>query len=224
MVSIGVIKNDEDMVVKNGFICNSDSHWFSLRRIDKVWYNLNSTNRRMPEIISDFYLSAFLHAVRDSGYQIYSVEGNFPESGEEKFEFYNKNQLWFPPKRIQKYHEKCIKRKGFKPNISGAGTDHQMEEAIAMSLGKKYEKYVSSGEDSDWEGQGGAGAEAKEMQPFGGQGNMIGEEVEVNYEKFQYPPEEIEMLTFMQQSLQEQYAQPIEVGRAVTIRHSGGKK
>jgi hypothetical protein len=25
-----------------------------------------------------------------------------------------------------------------------------MEKAIALSMGKKYEKYISSGEDSDW--------------------------------------------------------------------------
>ena len=48
----------------------------------------------MPEIISDFYLSAFLLAVKNSGYQIFSVEGAFPESSEDRFDFYNKNQLW----------------------------------------------------------------------------------------------------------------------------------
>jgi len=99
----------------------------------------------MPEIISDFYLSAFLIAVKSSGYQIFSVEGIYPESSEDKFEFYNKNQFWIEKKRIQKYHEKCIKRKGFKPNISGAGADTEMEKAIALSLGKKYKKYESSG-------------------------------------------------------------------------------
>ena len=82
------------MVLKEGFICNSSAHWFALRKIDKVWYNLNSMCKRMPEIISDFYLSAFLLAVKNSGYQIFSVEGTFPESSEDRFDFYNKNQLW----------------------------------------------------------------------------------------------------------------------------------
>lgn len=59
--------------------------------------------------------------------------------------------MWIPRKRILKYHEKCIKRKGFKPNISGAGADDQLEKALALSMGKKYEKYLSSGEDSDWD-------------------------------------------------------------------------
>jgi len=46
-----------------------------------------------------------------------------------------------------KYHEKRVKRKGYKPNISGAGDDKEMEKAIAASLGKKYQEEVSSGED-----------------------------------------------------------------------------
>lgn len=73
MVNIDTIKSNEDLVKRMGFICNSSDHWFSLRRIDNVWYNLNSTNKRMPEIISDFYLSAFLIAVKNQGYQIFSV-------------------------------------------------------------------------------------------------------------------------------------------------------
>jgi ataxin-3 len=60
MVNIDTIKTGEDLVKKQGFICNSSDHWFSLRKIENVWYNLNSTNKRLPEIISDFYLSAFL--------------------------------------------------------------------------------------------------------------------------------------------------------------------
>jgi len=94
MINIDTIKSNEDLVKKIGFICNSSDHWFSLRRIDALWYNLNSTNKRMPEIISDFYLSAFLIAVKSQGYQIFSVEGHYPESSEERFEFYNKNQFW----------------------------------------------------------------------------------------------------------------------------------
>ena len=59
-------------------------------------------------------------------------------SDENRFEYYNDNQQWYPPLRILRYHEKCIKRKGFKPNINGAGGDTQMEKAMALSLGKKY--------------------------------------------------------------------------------------
>ncbi len=39
------------------------------------------------------------------------------------FEIYNDHQNWYEPKRILKYHEKRSKRKGYKPNIGGAGDD-----------------------------------------------------------------------------------------------------
>jgi hypothetical protein len=61
------------------------------------------------------------------------------------FEQYNENQEWYDAKRIERYHEKRVKRKGYKPNISGAGDDKEMERAIAASLGKKYEEEKSSG-------------------------------------------------------------------------------
>ena len=50
------INKSEDLSAENGFICNSSSHWFSIRKIKNVWYNLNSTNKEGPEIVSDFYL------------------------------------------------------------------------------------------------------------------------------------------------------------------------
>ena len=64
MLSIEKFEKGNDLTIKTGFICNSASHWFTIRRIDGVWYNLNSCNKRLPEIISDFYLSAFLVSVR----------------------------------------------------------------------------------------------------------------------------------------------------------------
>lgn len=50
------INKNEDLSHEQGFVCNSSAHWFSIRKINNVWYNLNSTNREGPEIISDFYL------------------------------------------------------------------------------------------------------------------------------------------------------------------------
>ena len=91
-------------------------------------------------------MSAFLISVRESGFQIFSVEGDYPKSEESHFEYYNKNQQWYPAKRISKYHEKKMKRRNYKPNVSG-GNDKEMEKAIALSLGQKYEEYISSGED-----------------------------------------------------------------------------
>ena len=48
-------------------------------------------------------------------------------------------------KKRRKNIKKKQKIKGYKANISGAGDEEEMEKAIAASLGKKYEKYISSG-------------------------------------------------------------------------------
>lgn len=66
------------------FICNSEKHWFTIRKINQIWYNLNSTNQ-YPEIISDFYLSAFLQSVNQNGYQIFIVKGLIPDTQQEVF-------------------------------------------------------------------------------------------------------------------------------------------
>ena len=73
-----------------------------------------------------------------------------------------------------------MKRKGYKPNVSGGGTDKQMEKAIAMSLGKKYDEYKSSGEDSDWDNDN----KKKEVKPFAGTGVSMGGSIFVPYDKF----------------------------------------
>ncbi len=49
---------------ETAFLCNSIAHWFVIRKVHGVWYNLNSANEGIgPEIISDFYLEAFLTSV-----------------------------------------------------------------------------------------------------------------------------------------------------------------
>jgi ataxin-3 len=102
LVSIDTIKKDE-LNNKNAFVCNSIAHWIAIRKIKDVWYNLNSLGMRLPEIISDFYLSAFLMSVKQYGYQIFSVEGTFDETNENFFGVYNSHQKWYPAKRIKRY-------------------------------------------------------------------------------------------------------------------------
>jgi len=57
---------------------NSSTHWFTIRKIEGIWFNLNSTNVLPgPEIISDFYLSAFIQGTVDAGYTNFLVK-NLP--------------------------------------------------------------------------------------------------------------------------------------------------
>lgn len=67
---------------------NSSTHWFSIRKIDDIWFNLNSTNELPgPEIISDFYLGAFIQGTVDAGYTNFLVK-NLPLLPEIKSEMY----------------------------------------------------------------------------------------------------------------------------------------
>jgi len=72
------INQNVNLVEEKGFICHSASHWFAIRKIVSIWYNLNSTNEYMPEIIGEFYLNAFLSAISQSKYTIFVVKGVFP--------------------------------------------------------------------------------------------------------------------------------------------------
>jgi len=53
--------------------------------VSDKWYNLNSTNEGGPEIISDFYLSAFLLSVKENGYTIFVVKGEYPPADKSLF-------------------------------------------------------------------------------------------------------------------------------------------
>jgi len=61
-----------DVTDVDGFICNKDSHWFAIRKINGRYWNLNSMQER-PEIISHFRLAAEIQALQDSGYSVFMV-------------------------------------------------------------------------------------------------------------------------------------------------------
>ena len=56
----------------DGLICNKASHWFAIRKINGVFWNLNSTKER-PEQISHFRLWAEMDALRNEGYSVFCV-------------------------------------------------------------------------------------------------------------------------------------------------------
>ena len=65
----------KDYADEQAFICHSVDHWLAIRKIHGVWYNLNSTNIMPPgpQIISNFYLSALLDSIKNSGYSIFVI-------------------------------------------------------------------------------------------------------------------------------------------------------
>uniref|UniRef100_A0A2K5QSI0 ubiquitinyl hydrolase 1 n=1 Tax=Cebus imitator TaxID=2715852 RepID=A0A2K5QSI0_CEBIM len=48
-----------DPINERSFICNYKEHWFTVRKLGKQWFNLNSLLTG-PELISDTYLALFL--------------------------------------------------------------------------------------------------------------------------------------------------------------------
>ena len=120
-------KSIKDYADENAFICHSIDHWIALRKIDDVWYNLNSTNiiPPGPQIISNFYLSAVLDSIKNSGYIIFVVRGNLPMPNKSSGNI-RKNQMYVSIYDIQKYH---ADNKNRKINLSG-NDERELEEAL----------------------------------------------------------------------------------------------
>ncbi|XP_050809282.1 ataxin-3 isoform X3 [Gopherus flavomarginatus] len=67
-----------DPINERSFICNYKEHWFTVRKLGKQWFNLNSLLMG-PELISDTYLALFLAQLQQEGYSIFVVKGDLPD-------------------------------------------------------------------------------------------------------------------------------------------------
>jgi Ataxin-3 len=72
---------------QSAFVVNRQSHWFTIRKIGKTWWNLNSALER-PEPVGEFYLSASLDQLHTDGYTIFIAKGNVPPGGTKGEESY----------------------------------------------------------------------------------------------------------------------------------------
>ena len=63
--------------LQKAYICNYKEHWFTVRKIGRQWFNLNSLLTG-PELISNTYLSLFLTQLQREGYAIFVVSGILP--------------------------------------------------------------------------------------------------------------------------------------------------
>jgi Ataxin-3 len=64
---------------QNAYICNFRQHWYTIRKIAKYWFNLNSLLKK-PQLITDTYLSILLAQLENDGYSIFIVYGDLPKS------------------------------------------------------------------------------------------------------------------------------------------------
>mmetsp|Transcript_5436 Transcript_5436/g.8041 ORF Transcript_5436/g.8041 Transcript_5436/m.8041 type:complete len:357 (+) Transcript_5436:146-1216(+) len=71
------ILDQMDITDIEGFICNRESHWFAIRKINGRYWNLNSTKER-PEQISHFRLAAEIEGLQQEGYSVFCVTDALP--------------------------------------------------------------------------------------------------------------------------------------------------
>jgi Ataxin-3 len=130
--------------IVEAFIFNSSTHWFCIRKIENIWFNLNSTNPGPgPQIISDFYLSAFIKGTEELGYTNFLVK-NVPPLPDLNSEIYKNLQSF---QKLVPYDE-VIKYKPKKINM-GDSDDHALEKALELSKkdfeNKNYNQEISLG-------------------------------------------------------------------------------
>jgi ataxin-3 len=64
--------NKTEPTTIEGFICNKQSHWFAIRKINDRYWNLNSTLER-PELISHFKVATEIDKLIADGYSVFCV-------------------------------------------------------------------------------------------------------------------------------------------------------
>lgn len=152
--AIKLIEKNMDSI--EAFIFNSSTHWFAIRKIDNIWFNLNSTNVFPgPEIISDFYLSAFIQGTEDIGYTNFLVKKLPPLSDIKSGTYSN----------LQNYQRLV-----------------SIEDIIKAKESKK-QKNVSNKESEDSEAKK---EEEKKFNAFSGKGVMISDESSIKNNQSQH--------------------------------------
>jgi len=71
-----------DITEEEGFICNKQAHWFSIRLINDRFWNLNST-AETPVAISHFNLASTLASLKAEGYSVFVARGPLPPAAVE---------------------------------------------------------------------------------------------------------------------------------------------
>mmetsp|Transcript_29387 Transcript_29387/g.45424 ORF Transcript_29387/g.45424 Transcript_29387/m.45424 type:complete len:246 (+) Transcript_29387:147-884(+) len=62
---------------EDGYVLNLQNHWFTLRKIDGLWWNFDSL-LSSPQHVSDKFLSTMIQTFTAQGYTIFVARGNFP--------------------------------------------------------------------------------------------------------------------------------------------------
>ncbi|KAL9336848.1 hypothetical protein Peur_071336 [Populus x canadensis] len=93
--------------LENAFICHLHDHWFCIKKVNGEWYNFDSLYAA-PQHLSKFYLAAYLDSLKNSGWSIFLVRGNFPkEFPIASSEASNGYGQWLSPEDAERIIKSC---------------------------------------------------------------------------------------------------------------------
>ncbi|KAB5552137.1 hypothetical protein DKX38_009448 [Salix brachista] len=96
-----------DPDLENAFICHLHDHWFCIRKVNGEWYNFDSLYAA-PQHLSKFYLAAYMDSLKNSGWSIFLVRGNFPkEFPIASSEVPNGYGQWVSPEDAERITKSC---------------------------------------------------------------------------------------------------------------------
>lgn len=110
------------------YICNYHDHWFTIRKLGRQWFNLNSMLSG-PQLISDTYLSVYLAQLQHEGYSIFVVSGALPDCQAHEMLLIKPAVQVTQPERVE-----SAKSQGHR--LGSASDDPDLERALRLSLGQ----------------------------------------------------------------------------------------
>ncbi|CAG2158387.1 unnamed protein product [Oppiella nova] len=121
-----------DPTLQKAYICNYREHWFTIRKIGRQWFNLNSLLTG-PELISDTYLSLFLVQLQREGYSIFIVNGILPNCNADNVlaeQIVTQNEK---PRLLSEVNKSKTKSKERNQSLTEED-DKELEEVLRMSI------------------------------------------------------------------------------------------
>jgi len=100
-----VIESMQNPSKEEAFLFNLAEHWFAVRKVNGTWYNLDSM--KVPSIIGEFGLSAFITAVVEKGYSIFVIRGFLPQPDPEDVRRCSPHQKYLTNAQIEKMQEEA---------------------------------------------------------------------------------------------------------------------
>uniref|UniRef100_G1PIR7 ubiquitinyl hydrolase 1 n=1 Tax=Myotis lucifugus TaxID=59463 RepID=G1PIR7_MYOLU len=144
-----------DPINERSFICNYKEHWFTVRKLGKQWFNLNSLLTG-PELISDTYLALFLAQLQQEGYSIFVVKGDLPDCEADQLLQMIRVQQMHRPKLIgeelAQVKEQSVQKTDLEQTLEaneGSGVLDEEEEDLQRALALSRQQIDMEDEEAD---------------------------------------------------------------------------